>query len=85
MENKQWNPEYLAYCRAKGNAEPEDQLGFDVATYAGASMTGFICWTNDHLVKFSKIIKTDRFLMTNEDRISYRQWLDRLYPAKEMA
>lgn len=85
MENKQWNPEYLAYCRAKGNVDPEDQLGFDRATFAGATMTGFVRWTNEHLTKFSKIIKTDRFLMTDDDRISYRMWLDRLYPVKETA
>jgi hypothetical protein len=85
MEKDNWNPEYLAYCRSKGNVEPEDQLAFDSAAYAGQSMNGFIRWTNEHLTKFAKIIKTDCFSMDIDDRLNYRKWLDRLYPMKEAA
>jgi len=83
--HKEWNPEYLIYCRSKGHTDPEDQLAFDKAAYVGVTMTGFARWTNEHLERFSKIIKVARFAMSNEDRENYQQWLGRLYPEKKRA
>jgi len=42
----EWNPRYLAYTRAHGEAEPVAMLRRDEATYPGGRMVGFMAWVN---------------------------------------
>lgn len=41
---REWNPRYLAYCRATGGASPYATLARDRMQYPGGSMCGFILW-----------------------------------------
>lgn len=43
-----WNPRYLAYCRAHGKT-PEKMLEHDEERFPGGCMCGFILWSSDKL------------------------------------
>ena len=48
-----WNPRYVAYCTAHGNA-PENQLAADVKEYPGGHMCGFILWHGAKVRRWAK-------------------------------
>lgn len=43
MASLEYQPRYLAYCKANGNT-PEEQKQADEEIWPGGRMTGFICW-----------------------------------------
>ena len=49
--NNDWNPRYLAYCRATGGLSPDATLERDREQYPGGCMCGFILWINDMITK----------------------------------
>jgi len=54
---KQWNPRYLAYCRAHGNNDPEAMLEQDREKYPGGCMCGFILWLQNMWSQFHKFME----------------------------
>lgn len=42
--SRSWNPRYLEYCRAHGEASPERMLEKDRARWPGGCMAGFSIW-----------------------------------------
>ena len=44
MKSGQWNPRYLAYCRAHGISDPDAMLDHDNERWPGGCMCGFILW-----------------------------------------
>ena len=54
MAKLQWNPRYLAYCRATGGLSPEKTLERDREKFPGGCMCGFILWHSAKLTKARK-------------------------------
>ncbi|MEO6324786.1 MAG: hypothetical protein ABIT01_05870 [Thermoanaerobaculia bacterium] len=50
----EWNPHYIAYCKAKGGRTPDETLARDEELYPGGKMCGFICWMNERIAEFTK-------------------------------
>ena len=48
----EWNPRYLAYCRATGAAGPQEALDRDRAANPGGAMAGFVIWISRELREF---------------------------------
>lgn len=45
-----WNPRYLAYCKAH-NKMPEEMLEHDREAWPGGQMCGFLIWHNARLLE----------------------------------
>lgn len=80
FDAREWNPYFLAYCRAHG-MEPEAMLAHDRGRWLGGTMAGFVVWirqqwrawdaTQDHPRGWS------RYDARSEDeRARFGAWLD---------
>ena len=47
-----WNPRYLAYCKAHGNRTPEEMHAHDTQAWPGGCMGGYITWIHRQLHAF---------------------------------
>jgi hypothetical protein len=57
----EWNPRYLAYCKAKGHeGDPEGMLKADKEEWPGGCMCGFIFWMNDRWNEFASLTGVPR-------------------------
>ena len=79
---KEWNPRYLAYCRANHN-NPDQQILLDRIKYPGGHMTSFMLWNNLHWVLFFKEahgLDKQPNVITNKDHRMYNNFLLHYYP-----
>ncbi len=75
-----YNPRYLAYCRSRGESDPEEQLAKDEVAYPGGCMVGFLCWSAWQLAAYRKL-KPEAFLDGRlVDQQGYDRWLNQIYP-----
>ena len=74
MAAKEWNPRYLAYCRAHGQM-PEDMLEADRKRYPGGCMAGYILWDTDRLREFRALRPECFTFMALTDHAAYDAWL----------
>lgn len=52
----EYQPRYLAYCRAHGR-DPEAQISHDRERWPGGAMTGFILWIRERWQAWAKETK----------------------------
>ena len=48
METMNYQPRYLAYCRANGKT-PDEMMAHDEQAYPSGCMIGFLCWSSNQL------------------------------------
>lgn len=78
-EGREWNPRYLAYCRATGAAGPQEVLDRDRAEHPGAGMVYFMIWISRELREFRAVNPgTPR---DHLDHKAFDAWLESRYPS----
>lgn len=76
-----WNPRYLAYCRANKFSDPYAMLEHDRTCYPGGHMTGFVLWIQANWAQFAKIRpEMNPEIKTTADHAAFDAWLDGAYP-----
>lgn len=74
MNSQEWNPRYLAYCKAHGfKNDPEGILEHDRSQ--GPVMLGFQIWISQRINVFRKAYPTYAMLFTDESHDIFSLWL----------
>ncbi|HUV03988.1 MAG TPA: hypothetical protein VMX94_02650 [Armatimonadota bacterium] len=73
----EWNPHYLAYCRAHGHT-PEEQRDLDREAFPGGINCGFMLWMSEQRRLFNEAHPEafyDRHIIADHD--AWSAWLSR--------
>lgn len=54
---RDWNPRYLAYCRAHGNSDPEEMLARERERWPGGVMCGYLLWIDARWTEWRAEVK----------------------------
>jgi len=71
----EYQPRYLAYCRAHGNT-PDQQMQADAKAYPGGCMCGFILWINQKWAEWFGIVGR-KHVLSEDDHRQFDEWLTR--------
>lgn len=73
-----WQPRYLAYCRAHGTPDPDAMLARDSERWPGGCMTGYILWINERWREWRAsrgMPGTDLVPVTEQEHAEFTEWL----------
>lgn len=73
----EWNPRYLAYCRATGEPDPEKALARDVERYPGGRMAGFTLWISGSWAEWDvQHMHPANHVRDDVEQKAFTRWLD---------
>jgi len=89
-----WNPRYLAYCRAMGQKTPEAMLAVDRERFPGGHMVGFMIFMSENWSEFERLYlppprpprpfgsfrDLDRQIWRLDNHDAFDTWLQAKYP-----